>query len=283
MPTSLRMGNAHGSACAARSWYRIACGLLAMSCTLFPTACRRSDVRAIRIAARPAPPTTILRPGRHALGLGRVLYRGSLRDGTLYVPKDAGAGRPVPLLVLLHGGGGAAREFDYVLPIADEFGVALLNLDARHNTWDGVDSPFGPDVQFIDEALRYAFAHVSVDPAHVALGGQSDGGMYALSVGRVNGDVFTHLIAVAPGFMVAPAPAVGSPRIFLAHGTRDTVYSVTGSRTRLLPRLRADGYDVTYYEFDGPHWFTPAAARAALRWFVEARPATAASTASPGR
>jgi phospholipase/carboxylesterase len=171
-------------------------------------------------------------------------------------------------VVLLHGGGGKARDFDYMFPLAEEFGVALLTLDARHNTWDGVDSPFGPDVEFIDTTLRHTFERVAIDPSRLALGGASDGGMYALSVGRVNGDLFTHLVAIAPGFMVAPAPPVGKPRIFLGHGTRDTVYSVTGSRTRLLPRLRADGYDVTYHEFDGPHWMTPEAARAVLRWFV---------------
>lgn len=265
-----------------RQWHGLTCIVLVMWCALAATACRRSDVRVIRIAARPSPPTTLLRPGRHVLGLGRAIYRGHLRDGVLYVPAPAGSGTAVPLMVLLHGGGGAARDFDYMFPIADEFGVALLNLDARHNTWDGVDSPFGPDVQFIDETLRYTFGHVAIDRAHVALGGHSDGGMYALSVGRVNGNLFTHLIAVAPGFMVAPAPAVGKPRIFLAHGTRDTVYSVTGSRSRLLPRLRADGYDVLYHEFDGPHWMTPAVARAALRWFLTHAPLLQLQQHRPG-
>jgi predicted esterase len=92
--------------------------------------------------------------------------------------------------------------------------------------------------------------------------------MYALSIGMINGDLFTHLIAVAPGYIVAPAPSVGSPRVFLAHGTRDNVYSVSGSRSRLVPQLRSAGYDVVYYEFDGPHFLTPPAARAALEWLV---------------
>ena len=92
--------------------------------------------------------------------------------------------------------------------------------------------------------------------------------MYALSIGTINGDLFTHLIAVAPGYMLAPAPPVGTPRVFLAHGTRDTVYSVSASRSRVLPQLRSAGYDVVYYEFDGPHFLTPDAARAAIEWLV---------------
>ena len=37
---------------------------------------------------------------------------------------------------------------------------------------------------------------------------------------------------------------------------------------RLLPQLRRAGYDVTYYEFDGPHFMTPSAARSALNWLT---------------
>ena len=208
--------------------------------------------RGVRVPRRGVPPvwagshayfgtsgtTRRLPPGGHDLRLGRAIYRGVLRDGTLYVPTQAASGTAVPLLVLLHGGGGQARDFHFMFPLAEEFGVALLTLDARHNTWDGVDSPFGPDVLFIDAALRYTFERAAIDPSRVALGGLSDGGMYALSVGMINGDLFTHLIAVAPGYMLAPAPPVGKPRVFLAHGTRDNVYSVAGSRNRLVPQLR---------------------------------------------
>jgi phospholipase/carboxylesterase len=251
------------------NWHRFTCARLVAACVLVVAACCRPSGPAVtRISARPAPPTARLLPGIHELGLGRAIYRGMRRDGTLYLPASGASGTPVPLLVLLHGGGGQARDFHFMFPLAEEFGVALLTLDARHNTWDGVDSAFGPDVLFIDAALRYTFERVTIDPSRLALGGLSDGGMYALSVGQINGDLFTHLIAVAPGYVRAPAPPVGKPRIFLAHGTRDNVYSVSGSRMRLLPQLRQAGYDVTYYEFDGPHFMTPPAARAALNWLV---------------
>ena len=146
------------------------------------------------------------------------------------MPRQAAQPRPLPLIVLLHGGGGRAEDFRHMFPLAEEFGVAMLALDSRHNTWDGIDSPFGPDVQFIDAALRYTLERVAVDPARIALGGMSDGGAYSLSLGLVNGDLFTHLVAVAPGFYDPPAPTAGRPRIFVAHGTRDNVYSATGSR-----------------------------------------------------
>jgi phospholipase/carboxylesterase len=241
---------------------------LTLLCIAIACGCRYdSGPDVSRIDARPSPPTWAIEPGLHQLTLGRVFYRGTWRDGTLLIPSRATSAH-VPLLVLLHGGGGRASDNDFMQPLAEEYGVALLQLDARHNTWDGIDSPFGPDMRFIDEALRHTFERVPVDPARLALGGMSDGGMYALSVGIANGDLFTHLIAVAPGYIDPPGPPVGRPRIFLAHGTRDNVYSVSGSRTRLLPSLQRSGYDVTYFEFDGPHFITPVAARELLEWLV---------------
>lgn len=230
----------------------------------------RPATQVTRIQARPDPPTTSIEPGAHSLGLGQPRIRDlTWRDGTLYVPAAASK-RPVPLLVLLHGGGGRADDFREVfLPLVDEFGVAIVTLDSRDNTWDGIDSPYGPDVLAIDAALRHVFARVAVDPARIALGGLSDGASYALSVGLANGDLFTHLVAVAPGYFDPPGPPVGRPRIFVGHGVRDNVYSVQRSRRRTVPRLTEQGYDVTYFEFDGPHWVTPAAARRALEWLTK--------------
>jgi phospholipase/carboxylesterase len=109
---------------------------------------------------------------------------------------------------------------------------------------------------------------VAIDPQRIAIGGLSDGGAYALALGLVNGDLFTHVVAVAPGFVAPPAPTVGRPRIFLAHGTRDNVYSVRGTRDHIAPQLRRDGYDVTFVEFDGPHWVPLDTARRILEWLV---------------
>jgi predicted esterase len=228
------------------------------------TGCRSHEPGSIRLTARPASPTIAADPGPHPLRLGRW----TTRDGTLNIPPPAADRKSRPLLVLLHGGGGDADDFRYTFPIGDETGVVILTLDSRDNTWDGVDSPFGPDVAFIDLALQYTFARVAIDPARIALGGASDGGFYALSVGMVNGDLFTHLIAVAPGRYVTLAPPVGRPRIFVAHGTRDNVYPAFLSRDIVVPKLKGAGYDVTYREFDGPHNIPPAIAREAMEWLT---------------
>ena len=173
----------------------------------------------------------------------------------------------MPLLVLMHGGGQSAELFRFTFPLAEERGVAILALDSRDNTWDAVDRPFGPDVVFIDAALRYTFERVAVDPRRLALGGFSDGASYALSLGMVNGDLFTHLVAVAPGFILTPAPPAGRPLIFVAHGTRDDIYGDWTSG-RIVARLKSAGYDVTFREFDGPHTVPTPVAREALEWLT---------------
>ena len=237
-------------------------------------ACQPTGHKVTHIQTRVSPPTDPIDAGEYPLGLGgALLVNGKLnwRDGTLYVPKvsESASATTLPLLVWLHGGGGRAEDFQYLFPLADEYGVAILTLDARHNTWDGIDSPFGPDVLFIDAALQHTFESVSIDSRRVAIGGLSDGGAYSLAIGRVNGDLFAHLVAVAPGYLKPPAATVGQPQIFVAHGRQDNVYRVSGSRNYIVPDLKSAGYDVTYLEFDGPHWMPDPVAREMLQWLAE--------------
>ena len=238
----------------------------------FLVSCGKHEHEETRIATRIKEPVASLEPGKHDLNLGSTLFinRGFFwRDGYLYVPKNYRASQPAPLVIWLHGGGGDASDADHMMPIADRFGIVLLSLDSRHNTWDGIDSPFGPDVMFIDKALQHTVQHLAIDPRRVVLAGLSDGGSYALALGRSNGDLFTHLVAVAPWRLSPPSESVGKPRIFVGHGTRDGVYPYHHSRYFLVPGLKDDGYDVTYLEFDGPHWAVDAVVEAFFSWITD--------------
>ena len=224
--------------------------------------CSSPGPEVTRFTARPATPTVRIEPGEHPLALG--LWR----DGFLYIPRSVTARTSVPLFVMLHGGGDRAAEMRYMYPIAEELGVVVVVPDARDNTWDGIDSRIGPDVTFVDAALRHTFQRVPVDPKKLAIGGASDGASYALSLGLANGDLFTHLIAFAPGSIFTPGPPVGRPRIFIAHGTRDRVLPIDFTSRLMVPRLRDAGYHVTYREFDGAHTVTKIIAREALEWLT---------------
>jgi phospholipase/carboxylesterase len=101
----------------------------------------------------------------------------------------------------------------------------------------------------------------------VAVGGYSDGASYALSLGIANGDLFTHVMAFSPGFMT-PAGQVGSPRIFVSHGTRDGWLPIESCSRRIVPRLEGAGYEVHYREFEGPHVVPPGIGHEAAGWFT---------------
>lgn len=218
-----------------------------------------------RLTARPGVPTTAPAPLASRLGLGTD------RDGLMYVPATYSPDRAAPLLVALHGAGGSGTSWRSLPALADRYGLIVFAPDSRRETWDLVLGGFGPDVQFLDRALRAVFERCRIDPARVALGGFSDGASYALSLGVSNGDLFTHLIAHSPGFFSPEGPGIGKPRIFVSHGTRDTIIPVSISREATVPELRRRGYDVTYREFDGPHRAPPEILDAAMDWFLGSR------------
>ncbi len=237
----------------------------------FLCACDSKKNQITRIHAQVTAPTKGIEPGKYPLGIGKTLFINrefSWRDGLLYVPKGYDPKVPAPLMVWLHGGGGHAHTSTYMFPLADQFGIVLLAIDSRHNTWDGIDSTFGPDVVFIEKALKHVYDRVAIDKKKLALGGLSDGGSYALAIGRANGDLFTHLIAAAPWHLKPPSPPTGKPSILVVHGIQDRVYPYRHSRNCLVPALKKAGYRVEYIQFDGPHWVPEPTLAQVFEWLI---------------
>ncbi|MDP9443172.1 MAG: alpha/beta hydrolase-fold protein [Actinomycetota bacterium] len=198
--------------------------------------------------------------GKQPLGLE------ARRDPLLYVPHGLRRRQAAPLVVTLHGAGGAAvAGLSLLRPFADEHGLVLLAPASRGSTWDGIRGGYGADVDAIDRALRRVFRTVPVDPERIAVAGFSDGASYALGLGLANGDLFQRVIAFSPGFVPA-GRRVGKPRIFVSHGDEDQILPVGSTSRRLVPALRRDGYDVTYREFDGRHGAPPTVTQMALDW-----------------
>ena len=223
-----------------------------------------SDVQSgpARLTARVASPTREIEPGEHEL----VLSAG--RNGLLYVPRSYVRGKPAPLVVLLHGAGGSARNFfGSYGPRAEALGAVILAPESRGATWDAVRSEFYRDPPFIDLALKYTFEHCAIDSRRIALAGFSDGATYAISLGLPNGDLFTHIIAYSPGFM-RNQPPHGKPPIFVSHGVADAILPIASTSRQIVPALRSRGYAVEYHEFDGGHEVPPAISTQALDWFL---------------
>lgn len=204
-----------------------------------------------RLLSRPIDPLELAPPGISQLKLGAP------RDGFLYVPTGHDLTRPMPLLVLLHGFGDGSSFWtrpDFEIErLANERGLLILAPDSRSSSWDVVvQRSFGPDALFIDRALQQTFSRCRVDPVRVALAGFSDGATTALSLGVANGDLFAQLGAFSPGF-VAEGKRVGKPRVFVSHGTRDTVFPIASTGRPIVSKLRQSGYQVEFQEFEGQH------------------------------
>jgi len=219
---------------------------------------------AARLHARPRAVTGDSPAGRFTLDA-----IGGTRDSYLYVPPQYRADKPAPLVLLLHGAGGhAADGLALLRHLADDAGMILVAPASAGHTWDIIARrTYGPDVALLDSALEHVFGQYAVDTAQLAIGGFSDGASYALTLGLANGDLFTHVIAFSPGF-IGPVQPEGEPKIFISHGTRDTVLPVAPCSRQIVARLRRAEYSVMYDEFEGGHEIPAVVGRFATDWFL---------------
>jgi phospholipase/carboxylesterase len=222
---------------------------------------------AARLSARPtasASTPSASTPAVRRLDLGpgpEVLVRVPVvADG------DAAALR---LVLALHGAGGdGTGGLAPLLPFADAHRLLLVAPRSQDMTWDVISrGMWGSDVQRINQALTQVFANYAVDPARLAISGFSDGASYTLSLGLANADLFTHLIAFSPGFLVS-TPRCRTPRVYVSHGRTDTVLPIDQTTRRIVPRLRDAGIPTEVHEFDGPHTVPPEIAEDAIRWLT---------------
>ena len=223
--------------------------------TIPPAAAPYSDGR---LHSRPGQPCTM---PPLAVGLHTLSFPGGRT--ALFLAPEASP-QPMPLLVLLHGATGLHGGADHLaLPMAARLGAAVLVPHAAGTSWDVIRGGYGADLAFIDQLLSWALHRYPVAADAIAIGGFSDGASYALSVGLMNGQLFSDILAFSPGFM-RPLRRVGDPRIFVCHGTDDKILAVARSR-EMADQLADLGYDVLYQEFKDGHTVPATVAGPALQ------------------
>ena len=213
-----------------------------------------------RLSSRPS---GVVPPATGSSGLQRI--PGSARGPHLLLVPP-GPPRPCPLLVYFHGAGGRAEQgLPLLRDVAAERGLLVLLPTSAAATWDLLLGRVGPDADALDDALGAVFADRPVE--RVAFAGFSDGASYALSLGLANGDLAEAVLAFSPGF-ADPQQQVGTPRVWLSHGTVDAVLPIARCGRRVARLLGQAGYDFRYEEFDGGHVVLPGLVGDALEWWL---------------
>jgi phospholipase/carboxylesterase len=229
---------------------------------LGPATRRLSVAEPGRFATRPHKPSKEVAPGEH------VLFEEGGRRSILFVPASYDAKRPAPFALALHG---ATQSGDWMLrgsrAAAEAHGVILLSPSSTGPTWDALHRGYAEDFSRIDKLLNETFDRCSIDPAKLAIVGFSDGATYALSAGLMNGDLFTHIIAHSPGFIIPGRPH-GRPKVFVSHGRQDPILPIDRCGRVVVAQLQRAGYDPRFDEFDGGHVASPEMRDTAMRWFI---------------
>jgi phospholipase/carboxylesterase len=218
-----------------------------------------------------APTKEPLPAGLHKLGLYDE------RDYFLVVPDGLDPRKPVPFMVMFHGGGGSAERIMPVMKThAEKEGFLLLVPQSLLPTWDIAIAGNGPDRERLENALNWVADRYALRPDKFAFAGHSDGGSYSLSTGVANGDFVTHILAFSAGFFT-PLHQEGAPYIFIAHGSKDEKTPVETAGRASAKKLKDADYDVTYIEYDGPHASQPHLVAVAVKYFLNYPPPAAAA------
>ncbi len=217
-----------------------------------------------QLLARPGKPDPSLPP----LTPGEAKREFGDRHALLYVPTTFRPEVPMPLMMYLHGTGGKATySMRGWKNVAEKHGFLLLVPENEAPTWHLKKLPAGSDAVLFDNALAYVFARAIIDPRHLCIAGHSDGASTAMSVGLLNGDLFSHVMMFSGG-SVYGRRGIGRPRLFISHGDQDDILPFHNAKT-ISDDLSNLGYDVTFREFHGGHGLPQDIVDEALAWFLD--------------
>ena len=190
----------------------------------------------------------------------------------VYVPPQCVGTRRCPLVVTLGGAAISAMEMvnfmrplSYRRPFADRYGMILLAPEAvaYPGVWDFISgartgatvgswTPLelrvtrcpDADVRNIDTALKRVLKEFAIDPTRIAVEGFSNGGSYALFLGRNNPQVFSRIAAVSPVFPTAVDDPPHQPTQILISGGIAEGGRIMQTWFRIAHQLRQEGHVV---------------------------------------
>ena len=142
---------------------------------------------------------------------------------SVYAPEHHAAGKPLPVVMALHGGSGHGADFLWTwLKAARTHDVLVISPSSQDRTWSLQTPAF--DGQHLSKILDQVGRRWPIDRQRVLLTGMSDGGTFAWLVGLGQGTPFTHLAPISASFhpmLLQIVDGIKDKPIYLVHGTLD--------------------------------------------------------------
>ncbi len=176
---------------------------------------------------------------------GSLTVDGIQRTYYLYVPEKYTGRKSVPLLIVLHGGGGRGKRTEEKTTLsgfdrlADKEGFLVVYPDAVENHWnDGRNNPYSyaarqnlNDVKFISALIDHLGSKYNLDPKRVYATGVSNGGMMSFRLACELSDRIAAIAAVAasmPETLYDHCTPQHPVSVLIIHGTDDPLVPWNG-------------------------------------------------------
>ena len=161
---------------------------------------------------------------------------GTLRTYRTYVPSGLDRSKPVPLVVMLHGGFGSGSQAEKAYgwdATADANGFVVVFPDGLKKAWNAGTCCGGPasedldDVAFITQVVSTTRRQIPIDPRRIYVTGMSNGAMMSERL-ACETDLFAAAAPVA-GAQMVPCKDPSPISVIHIHGLADHNVPMDGS------------------------------------------------------
>ena len=182
-----------------------------------------------------------------------LTQHGLKRDFLVYVPDSLPKGRAVPLVLVLHGGGGSSRQIlkstsGRFNKLAERDGFIVAYPNAYRRIWDLGEgeisaklSPRRDDLAFFDTVIAQISAQNAIDQSRIFATGISRGGQASFALACERPDTFRAVAPVAmslPAFLVDDCRGLRRMGLAVINGVLDPIVPYAGGRIDVLGRQR---------------------------------------------
>jgi predicted peptidase len=198
-------------------------------------------------------------------GFEPYVYRNAHRETMpyrLFVPRGYSSDKPYPLVIWLHGAGGAGEDNraqisgdqisgtrTWTKPENQAKYPTFVLVPQNPANWVDRLDEMSPGIRLVLEILESVKTRYNIDAARIYVAGQSDGGYGTWNVITQRPDVFAAAIPLCGGGDPQSAVRIAAMPLWVFHGRQDAVIPVTESREMIAAIKKAGGHP-RYTEYD---------------------------------